>query len=159
VREFFSNTEPRSMYSQDDDLYSGGRQHVSQKKAHVFKHAIQLASAQSYRAVSCVKRCKYTNGTETHCGSTVRVLTSLNTQPYKIIQLTSLKLQLKWEMRYIVNLTMKSVSIYEIFVLWCHLTSVTVTEDSNILHHGWDEVDEACWLVKNNVQVLYMHKG
>jgi len=62
-------------------------------------------------------------------------------------------------MRYIVNLAMKLVSINGIFVLWCHLTSVTVTVGSTILHHGWNEVDEACWLVKNNVQVLYMHKA
>jgi len=70
-----------------------------------------------------------------------------------------LKLQLDWEMRYIVNLTMKPVPISEIFVLWCHLTPVSVREDSTVLHHGWDEMDEACWLVKNNVQLLYMHKA
>jgi len=82
-------------------------------------------------------------------------LTSLNTQPFQIIQPTGLKLLLYWKMRYIVNLTMKPVPI----CLWCHLTPVLVREDSTVLQHGWDEVDEACWLVKNNVQVLYMHKS
>ena len=120
---------------------------------------MQLASVQSYCTVSCVKRCKCTNGTETNCGSTVTVSTSLNTERFLIIQPTGLKLQLDWEMRNIVKLTMKSVPSFEIFVLWCHLTPVSVREDSTVLHHGWDEVDEACWLVKNNVQVLYMHKS
>jgi len=114
---------------------------------------------QSYCAVSCVKRRKCTNGTETNCGSTVRVLTSLNTQHFLIKQPTGLKLQLAWEMRYIINLTMKPVLISEIFVLWCHLMLVSVREDSTVLQHGWHELDEACWLVKNNVQVLYMHKA
>ena len=41
-----------------------------------------LMSWAGYMAVSCVKRCKCTNGTETDCGSTVRVLTSLKTQPF-----------------------------------------------------------------------------
>ena len=147
------------MYWQDDKLYSGGQQHVRQLKTHFFKHAVQLASVQSYCAVSCVKRCKYTNSTETHCGSTVRVLISLNTQPLLILQRTALKLQLDWGMRYIVNLTKKTVSISEIFVFWCHLTPASVREYSTVLQHGWHEVDEACWLVKNNVQVLYMHKA
>jgi hypothetical protein len=68
-------------------------------------------------------------------------------------------LQLVWEMRYFVNLRKKPVPISEIFVLWCHFTAVSVREDSTVLQHGWVEVDEACWLVKNNVHVLYMHKS
>jgi len=122
-------------------------------------HAVLLASVQYYCAVSCVKRCKCTNDTGANCGSTVRVLTSLNTQPSKIIHPKSLKLQLDWEMRYIVNLTMKPVSISEIFVFWCHLKPVSVREDSTVLQHGWHEVDKSCWLIKDNVQVLYMHKA
>jgi len=51
----------------------------------VFSHSVQLCSVQSYCAVSCLKRCKCKNGTQTHCGSTVTVLTSLNTQPSQII--------------------------------------------------------------------------
>jgi len=121
------------MYWQDDILYSAGRQHVRQL------NAVQLTSVQSYCAVSCVKRCKCTNGTETNCGSTVRVLTSLNTQPSQIVQPTSLKLQLDWEMRYIVNLTMKPVSIPEIFVLWCHLILVS----EKILQYY--KMDETRW--------------
>jgi hypothetical protein len=77
----------------------------------------------------------------------------------QIIHPTGLKLKLDWEMRYILNLTMKPVPISEEFVLWCHLTPASVRENSTVLQHGWDEVDEACWLVKNNVQVLYMHKS
>jgi len=127
------------MYWQDDKLYCVGRQHVRQLKAHVFKHAVQLASVQSYCAVSCVKRCKCTNGTETNCGSTVRVLTLLNTQPSQIIQPIGLKLQLDWDMRYIVNLTMKPVSFSEIFVLWCHLTLAS----EKILHYY--NMDDTSW--------------
>ena len=154
-----STIEPCGIYWQVENLYSGGRQHVSQLKTHFFKHAVQLASVQSYCTVSCVKRCKCTNGTETNCGSTVTVSTSLNTERFLIIQPTGLKLQLDWEMRNIVKLTMKSVPSFEIFVLWCHLTPVSVREYSSVLQHGWVEVDEACWLGKISVQVLYMHKA
>jgi hypothetical protein len=58
-----------------------------------------------------------------------------------------------------INMTIKPVSISEIFVLRCHLTTVLVREDSAVLQHGWHEVNEACWLVKHNVEVLYMHKS
>jgi len=47
-------------------------------------------------------------------------------------------------------------------VFWniCALVSfdACVREDSTLLQHGWHELDEACWLVKGNIQVLYMHK-
>jgi hypothetical protein len=47
--------------------------------AHAFSHSVQC-----YCAVSCVKLCKCTDGTQTDCGHTVTVWTSLNTQPSKI---------------------------------------------------------------------------
>jgi hypothetical protein len=71
---------------------------------------------------------------------------------------TGVKLQLDWKMRYIVNLTMKPETISEKFVLWCHLTTASIRENCTLLQHEWHEVDEACWLVKNNIQVLYIHK-
>jgi hypothetical protein len=53
---------------------------------------------------------------------------------------------------------MKSVSITDLFVLSYNLKPVTVREISTVLQYEWQEVNEACWLVKSNVQLLYMHK-
>jgi hypothetical protein len=158
VHELISTTEPCRMYWQDDNLYSGGRQHVSQLKG----TCLQSPSATGFSAILlCCELCEAVQVHKRYRDQ-LRLyrqgLTSLNSQPSQIINSTALKLQLDWEKRYIVKLTMKRVSISEIFVFWCHLTPASVRENSTIFQHGWHELDEACWLVKNNIQVLYMHK-
>ena len=132
------NTETSRTYWQDENLYYVGQQHVNQLKG------VCLQARSSPGFLATLFCCEQWQELQVH---------RLYREHPK-----SLKLQLDWEMRYIVNLTMKIVSISEILVLWGHLTPVSAREISTLLQHGWHEVDEAFWLVKNNVQAFYMHK-
>jgi hypothetical protein len=158
VPESISKPEPCRMFWQENNWYPVCRQHASQLK--VTSSSTQFNWLQCniivLWAVSKVQvHRRYTDPLRLYRqGFDITECTAL--QNYT--QRQGLKLQLDWEMRYIVNLTIKPVSLFEIFVFWCHLTSVSDKEDSAVLQHGWHELDKACWLDKNNIQVLYMHK-
>jgi hypothetical protein len=158
--EFISKTEPCRMYWPDNNWYPVGRQHASKIKV----TCLQARSSTGFSLILLC--CELCQTVQVHRRYTDRL--RLYRQGFDITECTAfqnytqrqrLKLQLDWEMRYIVNLTKKPVSISEIYVFWCHLTPVSVREDSAVLEHGWHNVNEACWLDKNNVQVLYMHKS
>jgi len=102
--------------------------------AHVFSHSVQ-----SYCAVSCVKRCKCTNGTQTDCGFTVTVVTSLDTQPSKIVRRQGLKLQLEWELSRTLKLVMEPELISEMCVDLNQLTLLSACDVSIVSYLGWPQ--------------------
>jgi hypothetical protein len=159
VPQLISTTEPFRMYWRDDNLYSALRQHVRQLKG----TCLQSRSSTGFSAILlCCEFCQAVQVLKRY-----RDPLRLYRRGFDFTEYTAfpnytprqcLKLALDWEMRYFVNLPMKPVSISEIFAFWCHLMPLSVREDCTVLQHGWHEVDEACWLVKINIQVLYMHK-
>jgi hypothetical protein len=157
VPKLISSTEPCRMYWENDSKYSGGRQNESQLKGTY----LQSLSATGFSAIWL--RGELWQAVQLH--KRYRDPLRLFRQNFDFTAFTAFPNYTTDSPEIAVGLRddiyrkpENEASIH--FWNTCALVSTDACvsqRNSTVLQHGWHEVDEACWLVSSNVQVLYMH--